>query len=257
MEESNNRAGPLSSSEIHWLVSSYIGVSEGYLGDMSYRTHREFYPAYCDLTIDPDSYPGKTTREKFISVMSASDARTQAAILRGIAKKYPADSEPHRTAAGHGQLLALIKKCSSELAVDQTDPKITSEVVRRALADAALLIERSGPTSAVDRVHTALHAYLKAACARAALAVPENAKNTTLFKLLQQHHPTLRDGAHSETMTRILNSLANVVDALNPARNSGSLAHPNEDLLDRHDAALAINSARAVIQYLDAKLAGL
>ena len=177
----DTRAGRLASSEIHWLVSSYIGVSEGYLGDFSYRTHREFYSSFCDLNIDPDTYPGKTTREKFISVVSGSNAAVQAAILRGIAKRYPPDSEPHRTKASYAQLIALIKKCSSDLSVDQSDPRITSDVVRRALADAALLIERSGPTSAVDRVHTALHAYLKAACARYSISIPEDAKITLLF----------------------------------------------------------------------------
>ena len=45
------------------------------------------------------------------------------------------------------------------------------------------------------------------------------------------------------------------MDALNPARNRGSVAHPNEELLDPDEAMLFINSARTVLQYLDAKLA--
>ena len=44
-------------------------------------------------------------------------------------------------------------------------PTITS-VVERALADAETLLREQGPTSAVDRVHTALHGYLLAACQR-------------------------------------------------------------------------------------------
>jgi hypothetical protein len=44
------------------------------------------------------------------------------------------------------------------------------------------------------------------------------------------------------------------MDALNPARNRGSVAHPNEELLDNDEAMLFINAARTVLQYLDVKL---
>lgn len=55
-------------------------------------------------------------------------------------------------------------------------------------------------------------------------------------------------------MTRILQALSTVIDSLNPARNRGSLAHANEELLGREEAVLVINSARTIFQYLDAKL---
>ena len=45
------------------------------------------------------------------------------------------------------------------------------------------------------------------------------------------------------------------MDALNPARNRGSVAHPNQQLLDADEAMLFINSARTVLQFLNAKLA--
>jgi hypothetical protein len=45
-----------------------------------------------------------------------------------------------------------------------------------------------------------------------------------------------------------------ILDALNPARNRGSLAHPNDVLLDESEAVLFINAARTTLQYLDAKL---
>ncbi len=44
----------LRKSEIYRIVNDYIGVSNGYLGDFSYKTHREFYPYYCDLDINVD-----------------------------------------------------------------------------------------------------------------------------------------------------------------------------------------------------------
>jgi Abortive infection C-terminus len=37
-------------------------------------------------------------------------------------------------------------------------------------------------------------------------------------------------------------------------RNNASVAHPNEALLDEPEAMLAINAARTILHYLDAKL---
>ena len=59
----------LKSSEIHWVVNNYIGVSGGYLGDFSYASHREFYANYCDLEVDVDAFAEATTRKKFIAIL--------------------------------------------------------------------------------------------------------------------------------------------------------------------------------------------
>lgn len=246
--------GELRSSEIHWVVHQYIGVEGGYLGDFSYRTHREFYSAFCDLDLDPDSFGGNTTRERFMAILSGVEGHQQAAILRGIAKKYPQGGEHFRTPQSYRKLLELAKRCANGLSVQASSPAITSDVLARALADADTLIQSAGPTHAIDRIHTALHAYLKAVCQAQGLEAPPSATITNLFKLLRTEHPNLRDlGSQSDTMTSVLRSLSNVIDCLNPARNHGSLAHANEELLGKDEAVLTINSARTVFQYLDSK----
>ncbi|WP_025998405.1 abortive infection family protein [Xanthomonas phaseoli] len=244
----------LRSSEIHWVVHQYIGVEGGYLGDFSYRTHREFYSAFCDLDLDLDAFGGNTTRERFLAVLSGVEGHQQAAILRGIAKKYPQGGEHFRTPQAYQKLLELAKRCADGLSVQDSSPAITSDVLKRALADANTLIQSAGPTHAVDRIHTALHAYLKAVCHAQGIDAPAGATITNLFKLLRNEHPGLRDlGSQSETMTNVLRSLSNVIDCLNPVRNNASLAHANEELLGKDEAMLAINAARTVFQYLDSK----
>ncbi|RZZ86983.1 abortive infection family protein [Pseudoxanthomonas winnipegensis] len=246
--------GELRSSEIHWVVHQYIGVEGGYLGDFSYRTHREFYSAFCDLDLDLDSFGGNTTRERFLAVLSGVEGHQQAAILRGIAKKYPQGGEHFRTPQAYQKLLELAKRCADGLSVQDSSPAITSDVLKRALADANTLIQSSGPTHAVDRIHTALHAYLKAVCHAQGIDAPSGATITNLFKLLRNEHPGLRDlGSQSDTMNNVLRSLSNVIDCLNPVRNNASLAHANEELLGKDEAMLAINAARTVFQYLDSK----
>ncbi|MBU2600823.1 MAG: abortive infection family protein [Actinobacteria bacterium] len=244
----------LSKKDNYYVVNRYIGVTGGYLGDFSYRTHAEFYGEYCDLDIDPFVYDG-TTRERFIKVLEDADPRTQAAILSGVLEKYAEGSEALRTPESRRHVEELIAKCLGDADVGTPKLRISSDVVRRAIADAHTLMESSGPTSAVDRVHTALHGYLKAACDEAGIPHPSDASILGLFKLLKEKHPRLQTfGPHQDAVVQVLRSLGAVMDALNPARNRGSIAHPNDELLDSHEAVLFVNAARTVLQYLDAKL---
>ncbi len=244
----------LTRKDIYWVVNRYIGVSGGYLGDFSYRTHSEFYAEYCDLNIDPFVYEG-TTRERFIEVLEHADPRTQAAILEGVLEKYPIGTDELRTEAAFAHVKEMATRCRSGAGVESPDLRITSEVVRRAISDAETLMQTSGPTSAVDRVHTALHGYLLAACDDAGIVYGRDLSILDLFKLLREQHPGLRAlGAHQDAVVKVLRSLGAVMGALNPARNRGSVAHPNQDLLDSDEAMLFINAARTVLQYLDAKL---
>lgn len=245
--------GRLATSDVHWVATNYIGVVDGYLGDFSYRTLREFYPAYCDLMIDPDAVSGRTTREKFVGILASADAKAQAAILRGVARKYPQGSETQRTPEAFKHLARLVQKCASDLTVPQHDPRVSSTVVRQALADAAVLLRERGPSSAVDRVHTALHGYLEALCSRHSLPAKEDANVPSLFKCVRSHHPAFQNTSEASPSVKALQGLAQVVEALNTARNHNSLAHPNDEILDASDATLALNCANALIQYLDSK----
>ena len=54
----------------------------------------------------------------------------------------------------------------SGMDVPDIEPNTSTDAGLAALADAQALLRTRGPTSAVDRVHTGLHAFLKAACER-------------------------------------------------------------------------------------------
>ncbi|MDB5352682.1 MAG: hypothetical protein JWN86_3929 [Planctomycetota bacterium] len=70
----------ISPSLLHRVVSRYIGVSGGYLGDFSYRSLEEFYPEYCGSYVETRSIEG-TTRERFISILKHAQPGEQAKIL--------------------------------------------------------------------------------------------------------------------------------------------------------------------------------
>lgn len=130
-----------------------------------------------------------------------------------------------------------------------------SEVVERALADADSLLHSSGPISCVDRLHTALHGYLRALCAEAGITGLEGAPVTALFKQLRSEHPAFQHlGAQDKDIVRILNGFGSVIDAMNTIRNNASVAHPNDALLGEAEAALAVNVIRTLFHYISTKV---
>jgi hypothetical protein len=137
--------------------------------------------------------------------------------------------------------------------VSTPDLKITSTVVEHALDDVESLLKNRSAVSGLDRVHTAFHGYLKAICADANIATSNDPSITELFKLLRKQHSGLQVKAGAESIDHILKAMAVIVDALNPLRNKGSVAHPNE-LLDDAEAMLAINSVRTLLHYLNTKI---
>ena len=130
-----------------------------------------------------------------------------------------------------------------------------SQAALAALADAQALLQSRGPTSAVDRVHTGLHAFLKGACAEAKIPFDADATPNQLLKLLLDGHPRLQDlGPRGQEVRRLIRTSASIVDAMGTLRNRASLAHPNEELLDNEEALFVINLGRSLLRFLNGKL---
>jgi hypothetical protein len=247
----------LTNPEIGRIVNRYIGVSGGYLGlpdRFTYRTHADFYADYCDLDISLSGYEG-TTRETFIAVLCSLSPRDQAKVLRGVIDRFPPDEGPDTRQRAHTEVLRLIDRLESSPLVSGVMPQITSDVVLRALADAENLIKTSGPTSAVDRVHTVLHGYLIAVCTSSCVVFQRDDSMVALLKKLRSGHPKFSDlGPRAQDVGKVLNACGSILDAMLPVRNMASVAHPNSELLGEAEAHLVINVGRTVLHYLDAKL---
>lgn len=244
----------LTPGQIHRLVNRYIGVNGGYLGDFSYRSHADFYMEL-DLPVNPYDIQG-TTRERFIHILQTSDPSTQAKIVDGILKRYPVGSSEIRTQAMFDEIHGWLPRLRAGGGVLSPALESSSEVVERALADAEHLVTSRGAVSGIDRLHTALHGYLKQACAEAGiLPADKDPDLTKLLKQIREHHLGFRSrGARAEDIATIQNALASIVSVLNPIRNRASVAHPNDVLLDAAEAHLVVNSVRTLLHYFQAKL---
>lgn len=138
--------------------------------------------------------------------------------------------------------------------VPQPELETTSEVVERALKDSLQLLNYSGPASAVDRIHTALHGYMKAVCIKHNITFEKQSSLTELFKAVRVNHPTFENiNTGSEEVRRLVGALSAIIDALNTLRNQASVAHPNDCILGEPEAYLAINCARTLLHYIDSK----
>jgi hypothetical protein len=142
----------------------------------------------------------------------------------------------------------------SQLVVSSPSLASSSDVLERALRDVERLLASRQPASGIDRIHTALHAYLREVAASVGLDASQ-ADVTQAFKLLRKHHPRLQEGGpQPREVSRVLLAMATVVDALNPLRNMASLAHPAELLLEEPEAMLVINAVRTLLHYMEAKV---
>jgi hypothetical protein len=238
------------------LICSYLGTQQGYLNGFSNITELErFYPL-CGVDVNPRTFTG-TNRAKFEAILLQAPPADQARIIRGALEKCPPnpDAWSTRTQGLHDRLLDVAKRLEASCPVESLSPAITSAVVERAIADAERLLNTEGATSAVDRLHTALHGYLRAVCDSAGIVYTQSLMMSGLFGLLRNQHPAFADlGPRPQEILQILRSMSGIMDAMNPIRNEASVAHPNKELIERPEAALVVNAARTILHYLDMKL---
>jgi len=240
------------------LVNRYIGVDGGYLGvpdkiRFTYRSHEDFYPEYCDLAKDIHAHEG-TTREKFIAIFEDSTPKEQAMIIKGSVQRFPVSVNfDTRTEELKRELLLEADKLEKINLVANPDLILTSEVVFESLEDAESLIRERKPVSAVDRVHTAFHGYLRYLCTEDNIEFDKSDDLVALVKKVVGNHSKLSIADKEQEIKNIIRNIASISDSLNPIRNSGSLAHPNENLLEDAEATLVINCVRTLLIYFDTK----
>ena len=216
----------LKNSDIYKLVNQYVGVSGGYLGDFSYRTHYDFYPEYCDLSFNTHEMDG-TTREKFIKILQDEGSRNQAKIIRGVLAKYPVSSFPEEEQEQKEKLFQYFQGIAQRLESGSpiATPTIAQpiEIVEHAIADAEVLLKERGANSSVDRIHTALHGYTKSVCSEAGLPFDESDSLTKLFSAIYNAHPAFDDISHSGQIRKILRSQAGAINAINTTSADNNL----------------------------------
>jgi hypothetical protein len=189
---------------------------------------------------------------RYIALADSLEESTTSRQYRQIAKALEEAGHPIRFIA-----IDLADGEESALPEGVTTPSLLlmSDAVERALRDSEHLIQGRGPASGVDRLHTAFHGYLLSVAKAAAIPTIGDAGITHVFKALRTQHPGFQDaGPRHGEIDKIVNSMANIVDALNPVRNTASGAHPNPEVLAEPEAMLVVNAVRTLLHYLNSKI---
>lgn len=121
------------------------------------------------------------------------------------------------------------------------------DVLKECLSSAESDIRNGNYVYAVDRLHTAMHAYLLDRCKVAAVDTDEK---SSIMKLLKQ----LKGSSNNPSIEKILTGCGNLLDSINFIRNNNSLSHPNEMLLDEVDALFYTNITKSILTYLESRL---
>ena len=245
----------LSRLEINKLMERYIGSSGGYLG--TFGSHPELLRFYvdCGLDVIPTDYQG-TNKERFRAILEGAPAADQAKIIRGILKRHQIGSSDGRTQSLHDELHRLAQRLEAGAGVANPTPVYTSDFVKRTLIEVEESIKTKRETGGVDRVHSALHGFVRHVCDGAGIKYVHDDRVIDLFKKLLEEHSALKAlGPRPQDTATVARSFCAVMDVADPLRNKNSFAHPTSALLDVPEAMLVINAARTILHYLDAKLA--
>lgn len=70
-------------------------------------------------------------------------------------------------------------------------------------------------------------------------------------KLHYYYADTIQPPDMAERIKKILRSGSSIVSMVNEIRNNNTIAHPNEQLIQKREAELVIHIVRAMVNYID------
>lgn len=127
-----------------------------------------------------------------------------------------------------------------------------SETIQKAVGDAEVFIRDGRYDSAVDRVHTAFHGYLRTLLKEHNVAYEEDDGLPALFTKLHGYYKTsIQPSVVADRVRTILRSAGGMINAVNELRNNNTIAHPNGELIQAREARLVIRLVNAIVDYIE------
>lgn len=127
-----------------------------------------------------------------------------------------------------------------------------SVTIQKAVEDAEVFIREGRFDSAVDRIHTVFHGYLRQLLSEHNVEYTRDDDIRALYSKLHHYY-----GSHiqpQDVAERIFNLLRSgnvMINAVNELRNNNTIAHPNGALIQKREAKLVIDMVHAIIAYIE------
>ena len=148
-----------------------------------------------------------------------------------------------------GVELDLLIEHFQEIEFDELDK---SKTLSKTIEDAEEFIKKGKYLSAIDRVHTTLHGYLRWRLDSMGIEYNES---ETLMQLYSKLHNNLNIAPESSEINEIIKtairSASGVINSINTARNKHSLSHPNNDIIGNKEAKLLIGLSKFIFDYIE------
>lgn len=128
-----------------------------------------------------------------------------------------------------------------------------NETLRKAVSDASTLMAQGKYSSCIDRVHTALHGYLRVRLDELNIEYKEDDSIMRLFNLLYKKWESLNNDDINDMMLKVLRSTSASLDVLNNIRNRYSLTHPNNTIIEEPEAKFALGIIESIVNYIETR----
>lgn len=127
-----------------------------------------------------------------------------------------------------------------------------SEAINKAIDDANTLIRSGRYDSAVDRIHTAFFGYLRFLLDQHNIPYVEGDTLAQLYTKLHIYYgETIQPNDVGVLVKTIMRSSSGTISAINDFRNRHTVVHPNDHLINKREAQLAIRLINSVVDYIE------
>ena len=149
-------------------------------------------------------------------------------------------------------VLNLLRESDDSDEVNFSRIATRSGTVHKAIEDAYIFIREGKYDSAVDRVHTAFHGYLRQMLTEHGASFgPDDSLPALYSKLHTFYEGNMQPVDVGERVKTILRSAGGMINAVNELRNNNTVAHPNGQLIQEREAQLVIRLINAVVDYIE------
>lgn len=149
-------------------------------------------------------------------------------------------------------LISLRKSDNDSYRISFQHIATRSRTIQKAVEDAQVFIREGRFDSAVDRVHTAFHGYLRTLLTDHSVSYGADDGLPALFTKLHGYYGnTIQPADVANRVKGILRSAGGMINAVNELRNNNTIAHPNGQLIQAREAQLVIRLVNAIVDYIE------
>ena len=149
-------------------------------------------------------------------------------------------------------LMKLLTESDDSSSIDFNHIASRSGIIQKAVDDAMVFIRDGRYDSAVDRVHTAFHGYLRQLLTDHQIVYGREDSLSALYnKLHDYYEKSIQPPDVAVRVKTIMRSGIGIINTVNELRNNNTIAHPNGLLIQVREAQLVIRLVNAIVDYIE------